>query len=162
MTIVPNLLASGTLAIVFSLIFIVWATRFVQRQNGGLALILLSIVMFLVGAGFGPPLLGIIVGAAATRINAPFAWWRAHLLVGVRRMLASLWPWSFGVAVIAWLGLLPGLPLLAYAVGANKPIGDSLVYTLILCAFGFLLLTIVTGLAHDSQRETGSPSGAFD
>lgn len=162
MTIVPSLLASGILAIAFCLIFIVWAARFVQRQNGGLVLILLSIVMLLVGAGFGPPLLGISVGVAATRINGSRVGWRAHLPVGVRRLLASLWPWSFGAAVIAWLGLLPGMPLLDYTVGANNPISDALVYTVILCAFGFLLVTIVTGLAHDSQREMGSPSGAFD
>lgn len=49
-----------------------------------------------------------------------------------------------------WLGLLPGLPLLDYTVGATNPIDDTLVYTVIPCAFGFLALTIVIGLAHDS------------
>ena len=36
MTIVPNLLVTGILAILFSLILLVWATLFVQRKNGGL------------------------------------------------------------------------------------------------------------------------------
>lgn len=71
MTIVPSILVTGILAILFSLIFLVWATMFVQRKNGGLVLILLSIVMLLVGGGFGPPILGIIIGAAGTRINTP-------------------------------------------------------------------------------------------
>jgi len=79
MTIVPNLLATGILAIFVSLVFLVWATIFVQRKHGGLVLIALSVVMLLVGGGFGPPILGIIVGVAATRINAPPAWWRTHL-----------------------------------------------------------------------------------
>jgi hypothetical protein len=108
MTVVPNLLATGILAIVVSLVFLVWATMFVQRKNGGLFLIFLSIVMLLVGGGFGPPILGVIVGVAATRINAPPAWLGTHLSSGSQRFLAKLWPWCFIAGVIAWLLLLPG------------------------------------------------------
>jgi hypothetical protein len=41
MTIVPNLLVTGILAIAVSLVFLVWATVFVGRKHGGLVLILL-------------------------------------------------------------------------------------------------------------------------
>ena len=54
MSIIPNLLVTGILAILVSLIFLVWATMFAQRKNGGLVLILLSIVMLLVGGGISP------------------------------------------------------------------------------------------------------------
>jgi hypothetical protein len=47
MTIVPNLLVTGILAIFVSVIFVVWVTMFVQRKHGGLVLILLSLVMLL-------------------------------------------------------------------------------------------------------------------
>ena len=161
-TIVPSLLASGILAIVVSLGFLAWAALLAHRKHVGLVLMLLAIVMLLVGAGFGPPLLGVIVGVAATRVNAPLAGWHAHPPVSIRRFLGRLWPWSFGAAVIAWLCLLPGLPLMDYAFGATNPISDTLVYTVILSAFGFLLVTIVTGLAHDIQRRAASPSGASD
>ncbi len=121
MTIIPSLLVTGILAILFSLIFLVWATMFVQRKNGGLVLILLSIVMLLVGGGFGPPILGIIVGATGTRINAPLTWWRAHLSIGSRRFLGKLWPWSFAACIIAWLYLFPGSILLDYFFGVGNP-----------------------------------------
>lgn len=49
MTIVPNLLVTGVLAILVSLIFLVWVTVFVRRKHGGPVAILLSIVMLLVG-----------------------------------------------------------------------------------------------------------------
>jgi len=147
MTIVPNLLVTGILAILVSLIFLAWATLFVQRKNGGLVLILLSIVMLLVGAGFGPPLMGIIVGAAGTRINAP---WRARLSVGLRRFLGKSWPWSFIAGLIAWLLLMPGSNLLDYFLGVNDPI---LIPVLFFFALGFLLLTIFTGFAHDSMQQ---------
>jgi hypothetical protein len=153
MTIVPNLLVTGILAILFSLIFFVWATMFVQRKNGGLVLILLSIVMLLVGGGIFPPVIGIIIGALGTRINAPLTWWRTHLSVGLRHFLAKLWPWSFVVCLIAWLLLFPGINILGYFFGVNNP---DLTVILILFALGSLLLTILTGFAYDIQEQTGS------
>jgi hypothetical protein len=153
MTIVPNLLVTGILAIFVSLVSLVWATIFVQRKHGGLVLIALSVVMLLVGGGFGPPILGIIVGVAATRINAPLRWWRTHLSSGSRRFLANLWPWSFVAGLIAWLSLLPGTIVLDSFFGVNDL--SFVVLLLTLSAFGLLLLTIVTGFAYDIQRQTG-------
>jgi hypothetical protein len=149
MTIVPSLLVTGILAIIFSLIFLVWATMFVQRKNGGLVLILLSIVMLLVGGGLGPPILGIIIGAAGTRINAPLTWWRAHLSVGLRSFLGKLWVWSFIACLIAWLLLFPGSTILGYFFGVNNL---NLIPILFFFALGFLLLTVFTGFAYDIQH----------
>jgi hypothetical protein len=47
MTIIPNFLVTGVLAIIVSLIVILWAAVFVQRKNVGLVLILLSIIQLL-------------------------------------------------------------------------------------------------------------------
>lgn len=154
MTIVPNLLVTGILAILFSLIFLVWAIMFVQRKNGGLVLILLSIIMLLVGGGFGPPVLGIIVGVAATRINAPLTWWRAHLSIGSRRFLRKLWPWSFITCLTAWLLLFPGSIILDYFFGVNNP--SLIISVFAFSAFGFLFLTIIAGFAYDLQKQIDS------
>jgi hypothetical protein len=153
MTLIPNLLVSGILAILFSLIFLVWAAWFVERTHGGLILILLAMVMLLVGGGFGPPFLGILIGVTATRINAPLTGWRAHLSAGWRRFFGNLWPWSFITSFIAWLLLFPGSPLLAYFFGVDDP---NLVPTLFVIALGTLLLTIVTGFVRDSEGQIGS------
>jgi hypothetical protein len=51
--------------------------------------------------------------------------------------------------VIAWLLVLPGTVLLDSLFGVNNP--DLVVYGLTLSAFGFLLLTVFTGFAHDVQ-----------
>jgi hypothetical protein len=55
-------LASGILSILVSLVFLVWAVAFPYRKHSGLVLVLLSIVLLLVGGGFGPPLLAIFTG----------------------------------------------------------------------------------------------------
>jgi hypothetical protein len=149
MTIVPNLLITGVLAILVSLIFLVWATMFVQRKNGGLVLILLSIVMLLVGGGIFPPIIGIIIGTLGTGINAPLTWWRTHLSIGSRRFLEKVWPWSFIACIIAWLLLFPGISILGYFLGVNNP---NVTVILIFSALGFLCLTIIAGFAHDIQQ----------
>jgi len=69
MTIVPNFLVTGVLAIIFGLIVLLWAGVLVQRKRGGVVLIVLSIILLLVGGGFLPPALGIISGAIGTRIK---------------------------------------------------------------------------------------------
>jgi len=159
MTIVPNLLVTGILAILISLILLVWVTLFVQRKNGGLIMILLSIAMLLVGGGIFPPLLGIIIGAVGTRINAPLTWWRAHLSVGFRNFLKKLWSWSYTACIIAWLSALLGPGLLGYFFGVNDPV---LILMILFLALGFLLLTVFTGFAYDVHGQAGSSSGTSD
>jgi hypothetical protein len=155
MSIIPNMLVTGILAILFSVIFLVWATLFVQRKNGGLVLVLLSIAMLLVGGGIFPPIIGIIIGALGTGINAPLTWWRAHLSVGLRHFLGKVWPWSFVICLFAWLFLFPGINILGYFFGVND---SNLTVILILFALGSLLLTIFTGFAHDSQTNLSQAS----
>src|SRR5512134_3885556 len=60
MTVIPNYLVTGLLAIIFSCIFLV---VFVKSSHDGKAIIILLvllILMLLAGGGFGPPILGII------------------------------------------------------------------------------------------------------
>jgi hypothetical protein len=151
MSIIPNFLVTGILAILFSLVFTVWVTMFIHRRNGGLFLILLSIIMLLVGGGIFPPIIGIMIGILGTRINTPLTWWRVHLPINLRQLLRKLWPWSFTVCIIAWLLLFPGISAIDYFFGVNNP---NLTYIIMLSAFGFLLLTIFTGFVKDAQQQT--------
>jgi hypothetical protein len=153
MSIIPNFLVTGILAILFSLIFLVWATMFVQCKNGGLVLILLSIVLLLVGGGIFPPVMGIIIGALGTRINSPLTWWRTHLSAGLQHFLEKIWSWSFAACIIAWLLLFPGINILGYFFGVNNP---NLTIVFILFALGSLLLTVFSGFAYDIQKQVNS------
>jgi len=158
MTIVPNLLVTGILAIFISMILLVWATLFVQRKNGGVIMILLSIAMLLVGGGIFHPILGIIIGIVGTRINAPLTWWRAHLSTGFRRFAGKLWAWSYIACIIAWLTMFPGLAMFGYFFGVNDP---TLILVILFFALGTLLLTVLSGFAYDIERQTESASGTL-
>lgn len=69
MTIVPSFLVTGVLAIISGLLVAIWAAKFVQRKNGGLVLILLSVIMLLFGGGLFPPVFGVVAGIIGTRIK---------------------------------------------------------------------------------------------
>ena len=147
MTIVPNFLVTGFLAIIISFIVILWAAAFVQRKNGGLVLILVSITLFLVGGGFASGQVGIIAGVAGTRIQAPFTWWRAHPSVNSRRFLAMLWPSSL-IAYFVWF---PGEYILGYFFNEYML---SLGIVSLFFDLGLGLLAVLTGFAHDIQRQS--------
>jgi hypothetical protein len=152
-TIIPNLLVTGLLAILASLAYIAWATVLVERKNSSLLLLLLSVAMFLVGAGYGSALLALIVGLVATRLNARPGWWHEHLPAGIRKASAVSWPLANVACVMAWLLLMPGSIILALVFGTDNV--APAVYAFILAAFGTLLLAVFTGLAHDSQVAPG-------
>ena len=142
MTVIPNLLVTGVLAVVVALAVGAWSVAFVERRHGGLVLIGLSVLLLLVGGGFAPPLIGIILGVAATRIGdvsrrAPGR---------VARALAPLWPWILGAGVLGYLGLVPGVPVLGWLFGVSD---SNLVLGLTLVAFASLLVAPVAARAHD-------------
>lgn len=149
MTIVPNLLVTGVLALIVSLAVLVWAAMFVQRRNGGWVLVVLSVMMLLVGGGFAPLTIGVLAGVAGLGVHAPPDWWRTHLSVATRRFLARLWPWVFGVCAINGVFLVVGSVILVYLAGMNNP--DLFVGSFFFAVVS-LLLTIVTGFAFDTQN----------
>ena len=142
MTVIPNLLVTGVLAVIVALAFGIWSVMFVERQHGGLVLIGLSVLLLLVGGGFAPPLIGIVLGVAATRINAVSR--RAPGRVACA--LAPLWPWALGAGVLGYLGLVPGVVLLSWLFGLSD---SNLVLGLTVLAFAALLVAPVAARAHD-------------
>ncbi len=69
-TLVPNFLYTGILAIIMGIIVITWSVAFMGRKNGGLVLILLSIIMLLLGGGIVPAIIGMVGGIIGSRINS--------------------------------------------------------------------------------------------
>ncbi len=103
MSILPNFQFTGLLAMLLSLILIVWAGWFVQRRYGGWVQMALSVLLLLFGGGFFPPIIAFVGGVAGTHINRPIAGKPARLT----RFAAKLWPWSLVVFVGWTLGQFP-------------------------------------------------------
>ncbi len=153
MTVIPNFLITGILAIVFAIIVMVWSAFFVQKRYGGLVLILLCIPLLLFGGGIFPPLIGIIAGGLGTRIHKPLNPEGSRLSGGLLRFLAVLWPWSLALYVLWVSG--------QWVIGHF--FNDWLLangYIIIVMVLGTLFLTVVTAYAHDLHRATEFDSQA--
>ncbi|WP_347355092.1 hypothetical protein [Intrasporangium sp.] len=161
LTLIPDLLVSGLLAVLTAITLGAWATVCPERRHSGLVIVGLSLLLLLVGGGFGPPLLGIVVGLLAMRIGSM----TSRPVGPVTRLAARLCPWPLVVAALCFLGLVPGTMLL-YVVGIDS---GGLVMVLIVAAFAATALAVWSARATDravvslpSSVGTAHPSGLPD
>lgn len=145
MTVIPNLLVTGVLAVIVALALGIWSVLFIERPHGGPVLIALSVLLLLVGGGFAPPLMGIVLGVAATRIGAV-----SHRSPGrLARAIGRVWPWVLGAGVLGYLGLVPGLVMASWLFVVSD---SNLVLALTTVSFAALLLAPVAARAHDRAQ----------
>lgn len=142
MSILPNFLITGILAMLLSLALIVWAGWFVQRRHGGWVQMAISILMLLFGGGFFPPIIAFVGGLAGTQINRPLSGQPSRLT----RFVARLWPWSLVVFVGWTLGQFP--------VGHFfNDFLQGIMYISLLVILSSLLLSVYTAYAYDTSVE---------
>lgn len=156
MTIVPNMLITGILAAIFSLMYFVGAVWYVDRKHIGLVLVILTIPMLLFGSGLFPPVLGILIGFIASRSRAMTSWTEMKLPEGLQRLLARVWPWTFAACLLSWFMMVPGVPVVSYYFSS---VSDAYILTILGCMFVFLALTALAGIARDARMKTGMASG---
>jgi hypothetical protein len=145
MTIIPNYLVTGLLAIFFSCVFLIMFVKPSLDRKAIIVLLALLILMLLVGGGFGPPILGIIAVLIALKRNSPLKTW-SKLPSKLHRVLSMLWPWSFGLCLIGWLMLFPGAALIVFFTGVDNAL---LMIVPILIAFAFIPITLLLGFSRD-------------
>ena len=142
-TVIPNLFITGILAILFSCSVIIWSTRYLEKKNGALILLGLSIAQMLVGGGWVIDL-ATITSILATRINKPNTWWRKHLPDSLRLWLVRLFPFS----VLAYA--LISISMLALTIlGVNSEPLIKLLEPLAAAMFLPIILMILGGIAYD-------------
>ncbi len=149
LTIIPNLLGTGILTIIISLIIIIWAGVFISRKYGGLTLIFLSLILLLVGGGIAPPIICILAGISGLGINSSLTWRRKHLPVNLQRLFIKLWPWLFLITVINGVFLVIGSVFLLYFFNLNN---RNLFTNSFLLSVILLFLVIITGRAYDIRK----------
>lgn len=145
LTVLPNLLVSGIVTVLVGTGLAVWSVAGMQRRRGALMLIGLSLLLLAVGGGFGPPLLGVILGVGASRLITPSRRPRR-----VTRTLATVLPWALCAGVVGYLGLVPGTLILQVLWGPPPP---AVVYGFIVLAFGGMVFALLA--ARASERIQG-------
>jgi len=149
-TIIPNFLITGILAILISCLIIIWAVAFVHKKYGVTILLILSITQMLVGGGWVIDL-ALITCILATQIDKPLNWWRSHLPKNIQLWLTKLFPFSVIVYAIVALSMN-----VLSILGVNNKAFIDLIG--ILAAFMFIpiVFMIFGGLAHEIQRHSPS------
>jgi hypothetical protein len=153
LTIIPNFLATGILAVIFGILLTIWSIKFIGKKYGAEILFLLGVTLFLFGGGFAPIFMTLIASLTATRINMPLRFWRAALPSFIRSFLGKIWLGtliaftlifivSVSIAIFGW-------PLTSfYDADTTLNILNLLSYIML----GFMLLSPLTGFAHDIQE----------
>ncbi len=153
LTIIPNFLGTGILAIIFGFLVTVWACAFIDRKYGAWIFGFLSLILWLVGGGVAPIFMSFFGFAAATRINKPLIWWRKHLPVYLRVFFSGLWPWSIIIYVLVFaMGVeiaIFGYPLL-WVFDAN--VTYTIQWTLALVMIVLWPLSLISAFANDIQK----------
>ena len=140
MSIIPNFLITGILAMLLSLALIVWAGWFVQRKHGGWVQMAISVLLLLFGGGFSPPIIAFVGGIAGTQINRSLSGQPARLT----RFTARLWPWSLVIFVGWTLGQFP--------VGHFfNDFLQGIMYISLLVILCSLSLSVYTAYAYDAS-----------
>lgn len=143
MSILPNFLITGILAVILSLLVLIWSAGFIQRKSGGAVLILLSVVLLLFGGGFFPPIIGIAGGLAGTKINQPLPEKKPS---GFLRFAARLWPWPLVIFMVWVLGQFPVGYFFNDFLTSIMGFGMLLILTM-------LPLSVYTAYARDVQSD---------
>lgn len=149
MTILPNLLVTGILAVLFSLAYVIWALWFSERKRSVIILILLALAMLLFGGGLFPPVLAMLLALPGAHVGPLTAWFHDHLPQGLLRILKTAWLWSYAISILAWLCLCPGINILAHFYGIENP---DLTLIVLVSALATLISTILCGLGYDAYR----------
>jgi len=157
LTIIPNMLISGILSTAIGFLVAIWAYVYIGKKYGPVVFLILSIVLFLVGGGFAPVFLTILAFIAATRVNRPLKFWQSVVPVGLRTLVAKLWPWTLVISVISF-GIAVEIAIFGNPI--LSLVGAETAYAIqFFLGFAMLILAIVAlpaANAHDAQKHTGA------
>jgi len=146
-TIVPNLLITGILAIIVSCLVIIWSVRFVHKKKGVLILLGLFIMQTLFGGGWIIDL-AIITCILAIVIDRPLNWWRLHLPAQLHLWLSRLLPVALVFYTIISISML-----ILTIIGVNDMTSVKPMEILAGAMFIPIVLMIFGGISHDIQRK---------
>ncbi len=154
-SVIPNYFWTGIFAMIFGVFVTIWALVFIEKKYGAKILFLLSIILWLVGGGYGPIFLAIFATITATRINKPLTWWERHLSDRVRKFLVKLWPWVIpALVIIFWMGVeiaIVGYPLL-WVLDADLTYGVQWICGI--TSIALMFVAILSAIAYDLQQKS--------
>jgi MFS superfamily sulfate permease-like transporter len=146
MSLIPNMIMSGIIGIIIAGYLIYWAITKSDSKYYGFVFLCLSFLLLMVGGGFGPPLLGIILGSATLLSRNTRKKKTTIIQNSFRWNMGDGWKGIFFITLALWLFLFPIFPLLSYTLNIEN--GD-IIAIVTPSAFLFLALSYVSANIRD-------------
>ena len=150
MTIIPNFLITGIVAIIIGIAVIIWSIKFVQKKYGALGLFTLTVLTLLFGGGIAFFIIGIIISITAIQINKSHTWWDNHLSNNVKKYITKLWLPLFSITIIVLVSVVLGGILGVWFLNPNN--ATILLSNVGLISIGLIIFTIIFGFIHDIKK----------
>lgn len=152
LTVIPSFLATGIAAMLCGLAIIAWSVRFLQGQRGGAVLLSLSVILFVVGGGFGPISLLVIACIAASKIGRPLKMGRALIPSGLRQALAQTWQLSL-IFSLLWVPAEFTAGQIFHLSNDHRQSLANLNLLLSYPMLGLFVLTLIAAIAREIEKE---------
>jgi len=154
LTIIPNYLITGILAIIISICLFVWAFIFIDKKHNLLWIVLLTISILLFGGGLAPPTFMIISIVAILFIKQDLVFRISSFMGKILNYFSFLWPgilyFQYVLFLIAIISGVSGYPFL-WVFDAGNSIKYLRIYGLIV-TFVMGPLTIISAIANDAKK----------
>lgn len=151
-TLLPNYLVTGIVAITTSIFIIVWMIGYVQRKDGPIIFLISCVILFFVGGGVAQVVVFLIAWIVSTQIRSPLLGWEKVIPLPIRGKVAKLW---LPVLALAVIFILSGLFIWLYVLppGEIREITSThyLLWSLLLIGAFLLTIDIVLGFARDIE-----------
>jgi hypothetical protein len=150
-TLIPNYLATGIVALALGAAAVIWTVGFAHRKHGPVVFLALFVALFLAGGGVAQVPFFVLGWGVATRIGKPVSWFDRPPLAQWRPGLAAAWS-PLLVAAVACLagGMLVWMVLLPPGVGRPISVVHYVCWSLLGGGLALLPCAVFTGLARDA------------
>ncbi len=150
LTLIPNFLVTGIIAIIIGILVIIWSLKFVDRKYGALGLLILQITQLLFGGGIAFFMLGVLISVVAITINKPLKFWRKMFSGSAGTYISKSWLISIVVSTIIFvltiMGGMFGVPFLTPIEAVDFLTTTGLI------DLSLMIYTIIAGFAYNIQK----------
>lgn len=152
-SLIPNFLITGILALIFSSMFLIWSLNYIHRNHGAKILLGIGIGQMLVGGGWVMDL-GILTFLLATRIGKSLSSFDSNVPKNIQGWFTKTFPISLLLYTFISLSML----ILTIA-GVNNESMINLIEPLALVMFLPIVTLIIGGFSYDVQKLKKSKEG---
>jgi len=151
-TIIPNFLITGLLAMAISVFAVAWSIKYIDTKHGSNVFLLTFIVLTLTGGGLAHIVFFLPIWGYSTRINKGLDFWNKLLKKGARRILGRIWPFSTAIVAILFIVALE-ISIFGYFPGVDKPeMILTICWSFLGLAWVLVQASYISGFANDIEN----------